>query len=330
MDTHPALLRMINTQADAIERLAQADLSGPVERLSGARRIILVGTGTSAHAAELGALMLADAGLDARWASAAHFARWAAPLRPGDAVIVITHTAQTAFARRCREQILAAGLPLVSITGTGSGWPEAIEAVDREQSETYTVSYTAALTVLAVLAQHLGAALYGAEQLQATATAVRKVIQMPDIDRVGMPARALAIIGAGPWAVTAREGALKIREASRTLAEGFEAENYLHGSAVPFGAADGLILLEPDNDPDTLVAALGRAAQEEGIAVSTLAGPGNDLPPVLAQLPMTVRLQLLAARFALARRQNPDVAITGAWAEADLWMLGAPTKALQH
>ena len=336
MDPHPALLRMINSQADAIERIAQTDLSGPAQRLAGARRIILVGTGTSQHAAELGALMLADAGLDARPASAAHFARWAAPLRPDDAAIVISHTAETAFARRCREQILAAGVPLVSITGTGSGWPEAIETVDREQSETYTVSYSAALTVLAVLAQHLGAANYDADTLQATATAVRTVIEMAgtetaDIDRIGLPARALAIIGAGPWAVTAREGALKIREASRTLAEGFEAENYLHGSAVPFGAADGLILLEPERDPDGLVAALGRAAQEEGIAVSTLAAPRNDnsnqdLPPVLAQLPMTVRLQLLAAQFALAKRQNPDVAITGAWAAADLWRLGAPSR----
>lgn len=340
MDPHPGLFRMINSQADAIERMAQADLSRQAQRLAGARRIILVGTGTSQHAAELGALMLADAGLDARPASAAHFARWAAPLRPGDAAIVISHTAETAFARRCREQILAAGVPLVSITGTGSGWPEAIETVDREQSETYTVSYSAALTVLAVLAQHLGAANYDADSLQATATAVRTVIEMAGTDtagtdtagtdRIDLPARALAIIGAGPWAVTAREGALKIREASRTLAEGFEAENYLHGSAVPFGAADGLILLEPERDPDGLVAALGRAAQEEGIAVSTLAAArtdnsNQDLPPVLAQLPMTVRLQLLAAQFARSRAQNPDVAITGAWAAADLWMLGAPS-----
>jgi glutamine---fructose-6-phosphate transaminase (isomerizing) len=325
MDTHPALLRMINTQADAIERMAQADLSGPAERLAGARRINLVGTGTSQHAAEMGALMLADAGLDARWASAAYFVRWAAPFRPGDAAIVITHTAKTAFASRCRERILAAGVPLVSITGIGSGWPDAVETVDREQSETYTVSYCAALTVLAVLAQRLGAAHYEAEMLAATAAEVRTVIQIPGIDHIGLPARALAIIGAGPWAVTAREGALKIREASRTLAEGFEAENYLHGSAVPFGAGDGLILLEPEHDPDSLVAALGRAAGKEGIAVSTLPAPRSDLPPVLAQLPMTVRLQLLAAQFARARRQNPDVAITGAWAEADLWTLGGPT-----
>ncbi|HEV2635749.1 MAG TPA: hypothetical protein VGX23_11420 [Actinocrinis sp.] len=39
---------------------------------------------------------------------------------------------------------------------------------------------------------------------------------------------------------------------------------------------------------------------------------------------MTVRLQLLASRFAALRRQDPDVAIVGAWAEPDLWRIGGP------
>jgi glucosamine--fructose-6-phosphate aminotransferase (isomerizing) len=314
---------MIAAQADAISRLAEADLTEPAGLLADARRIVLIGTGTSQHAAELGALMLAEAGIDARWASAAGQARWAAEPRPGDAAIVITHTAETAFARRCRDRLRAAGVPLVSITGAGSGWPEAIETVDRERSETYTVSYTAALAVLAGLAYRLGAEQYRPEQLQATANAVRAA-QSGELDPVGLPARALALIGAGPWAVTAREGALKIREASRTIAEGYEAEAYLHGAAVPFGAADGLVLLEPGADPDGLVAALGRAAEHEGIPVTTLSDPGTGLPPVLAQLPLTVRLQRLAASFAQVRRQNPDVAIVGAWAEQRLWELGLP------
>ena len=60
-----ALLRMINSQGDALERIAGLDLAGPAEVLARARRIVLVGTGTSLHAAELGAMMLARAGCDA-------------------------------------------------------------------------------------------------------------------------------------------------------------------------------------------------------------------------------------------------------------------------
>ena len=39
---------------------------------------------------------------------------------------------------------------------------------------------------------------------------------------------------------------------------------------------------------------------------------------------MTVRLQLLAARFAAEREQNPDVVITGKWGDPGLWSIGAP------
>ncbi|WP_326606673.1 SIS domain-containing protein [Streptomyces sp. NBC_01800] len=324
MTSRTALHDVIHTQADAIARLAGADFSGLAERLVGARRIVLIGTGTSRHAAALGAMMFARAGIDARWSSAAGFARWGAPLRDGDAMVVITHTAETAFALTCREQALAAGIPVVSITGHGSGWPDAVETVERERSETYTASYTSALTVLASLAAHLGAEEFAPDALRRTAEAVRAVVAEPGIDEVAFPARSIALIGAGPWGVTAREGALKIREASRTLAEGYEAEDYLHGSAVPFGSADGLILLEPAGDPDGLTAALGEAARQEGITVHTLGGAPAGLSPLLAQLPMTARLQLLADRFAEIRRQDPDVAIVGAWAEKRLWTLGAP------
>ncbi len=58
------------------------------------------------------------------------------------------------------------------------------------------------------------------------------------------------------------------------------------------------------------------------------AAPGSGgLPPLLAQIPMTVRLQLLAERFARLRRQNPDVAITGEWDAPALWQMGAPGAA---
>jgi len=97
-----ALLRMINSQADALERIAGHDLSGPADVLARARRIVLVGTGTSLHAAELGAMMLARAGRDAYAYPAATWARWAGGPRAGDAVCVITHTAETAYAARAR------------------------------------------------------------------------------------------------------------------------------------------------------------------------------------------------------------------------------------
>jgi glutamine---fructose-6-phosphate transaminase (isomerizing) len=322
-----ALLRMINEQAGALETISNLDLAGPVSVLAGASRVILTGTGTSQHAAELGAMMLGAAGRDALWHPALAWARWGPGPRAGDALLVISHTGETAYAARARADALAAGVPLVSITGTGRGWPEAIETVPPDESHTYSVSYTATLAVLARLAHELGSADGSAEQMAATAAAVRRVCADPGIDEVAMPARSLAIAGCGPWGITAREGALKVREAARMLAEGFDPDRLLHGGAVPYTAADGLLLLEPGGDPDGLTAALGDAARAERVPVSVLAADADGLPPLLAQIPMTVRLQLLAERFARLRGQNPDAAIVGAWDEPALWRIGAPGAA---
>ena len=278
-----ALLRMINSQPDALERIAGLDLSGPADVLAQARRIVLVGTGTSLHAAELGAMMLA----------------------------------------RARAGALAAGVPVVSITGVGRGWPEAIETVAPDESHTYSVSYTATLAVLARIAYALGAPDGAPDQLALAAAQVREVCADPDPAPVAVPARSLAIVGCGPWGITAREGALKIREGARMLAEGFDTDRLLHGGAVPYTAADGLVVLEPAADPDGLTGAVADAARAEGMAVTVLAGPPG-LAPLLAQIPMTVRLQLLAETFARLRHQNPDVAIVGAWDQPALWAMGAP------
>jgi glucosamine--fructose-6-phosphate aminotransferase (isomerizing) len=338
-----ALLRMIGQQADALDRISELDLAGPAAILADATRVVLIGTGTSQHAAELGAMMFEQAGMDARWYPAATWARWNTGPRPGDALLVITHTGETAYAARARAAALAEGVPLVSITGQGRGWPEAIETVPPEESETYTVSYTSALAVLARLAHQAATAGASPHDLARAAAQVRAVCADPGIDAVAVPARSLAIVGCGPWGITAREGALKIREGARLLAEGFDTERFLHGAAVPFTAADGLLLLEPDADPDGLTAAVGAAAAREGIAVAVFGGgadsepsgrepdsesagrePAGGLGPVLAQIPMTVRLQLLAERFAGLRRQDPDTAIVGAWADPALWRLGMP------
>ena len=322
-----ALLRMINSQADALERMTELDLAGPAAVLARASRVLIVGTGTSLHAAELGAMMLTKAGRNAYAYPAVTWARWGPGPRNGDTVLVITHTAETAYAVRARADALAAGVPVVSITGTGRGWPEAIETVAHDESHTYTVSYTSALAVLARLAHELGSPDGSTEQLAQVADQVRQVCANPGTGAVAVPARSLAIVGCGPWGITAREGALKIREGARMLAEGFDTDRLLHGGAVPYTAADGLVVLEPGADPDGLTGAVADAARAEGLPVSVLAAPGDGggLAPLLAQIPMTVRLQLLAENFARLRHQNPDAAIVGAWDEPALWRMGAPT-----
>jgi glucosamine--fructose-6-phosphate aminotransferase (isomerizing) len=328
MSDQPALHTMIAQQGDVLARLADGhagpEIAAAAERLRGAGRVDVVGTGTSQHAAELGALALAGAGVDARALASSQAARSAPAPDPPNALIVISHTGETAYARAVRRRALEAGAALVTITGPTAEWQEAIQTPVRESSETYTVSYTAALAVLCLLAHHLGAPDSGPQQLHAVAARVGALAGQPEIDHVPLPARALAIVGPGPWNVTAREGALKIREGARMLAEGFDSERLLHGFAVPYTAADALLALQPGADPDGLTAGVRDAAAAEGIPVATVEETDPPSNAVLAQIPVTVRLQMLAARFARQRRTNPDTAITGAWSDEGLWSLGAP------
>jgi glucosamine--fructose-6-phosphate aminotransferase (isomerizing) len=289
----------------------ELDLDSSAAKLAEAERVWLVGTGTSEHAALLGAAMLATAGLDAAAISGQGFVVAPPRFGPGDAAIVISHTASTTFARQAREEALAAGARVVSITGEGKDWPEAIEAAPPERSETYTASYLAALLVLARLAAFDGVSLAALPALVEAAAAEPTLIERP-------PPRLTVLFGAGPAAVTAREGALKLREASRVLAEGFESEYLLHGSAVPLTEDDHLVAIDPDADPTGLTAEVARAAEHEGIAVTRLAPP-PDLPPLLAQLPLTARLQSLASDWADLRTVDPDTVITGAWAADSFW-----------
>jgi glucosamine--fructose-6-phosphate aminotransferase (isomerizing) len=315
-----ALAETIGTQPALIEDLLGLEISPAVAALGAAERIWLVGTGTSQHAAELGAQMMRIAGLDPRPVSSAGFARLRPPPEATDAVVLISHTGETAFARAVRRRALETGAPLVSITGEGAGWEEAIEVAPRERSETYTASYTAALMMLARLAGAVGASEFSAEALSGTVAAAAAAAEHAWTG-AAPPPRLLAIAGAGPDAITAREGSLKVREAARIPSEGFEAEYLLHGSAVPLGSDDQLLLLRPSLDPDGLLAALGEAAQAEGVAVSALDEP-SQLDPLLAQIPLTIRLQLLASTLADAGGHNPDTAIEGAWADERLWELG--------
>lgn len=322
-----ALARAVAGQPAELERLADVPLEGAVAPLRVCRRLWLVGTGTSQHACELGALLLAEAGVDARAISAAGYAQGGAAVRPGDGLVVVSHTTETAFARAARARALRDGMPIVSITGRVGAWPEAVETVDREESETYTASYIAAMAVFARVAGLLGASGLTPELLRAAAAQARRAIEDEEVDRIRVPDRLLVLAGAGPAAVTAREIALKLREAARFPAEGFEAEYLLHGSAVPLDGRDGLVLVDPDADPAGLVAAVGRAAAAAGVAVGRIRPPGR-VHPVLDQIALTVQGQRLALRMARERGHDADTVIAGPWAAPGLWTLGGPDPGL--
>ena len=235
---------------------------------------------------------------------------------------MITHTGETAYALAARALAFTGGLDTVTITKRGTAFPRAIETVDAETSETYTVSYTTALVALALIAQELGAESLADDALAAVPAAVQAAIDDPGVDAdAHARARPRASPEPGPRRVTAREGALKVREAARVLAEGYDVEYLLHGSAVPLDGRDHVVTLAPPDEP--LVGGVATAAAAEGIGHTSLREP-SATSPLLAQIPLTVRLQMLALRLAREGGHDPDRVITGAWADEALWRTGAP------
>jgi glucosamine--fructose-6-phosphate aminotransferase (isomerizing) len=321
------LERQIRSQPAELTHLltsekVQQQVHTAAQSLQRSRRIWLVGTGTSYHAAILGAGMLQDAGRAAVAVSSMNFVVWAPIVGPDDTIIVITHTGETAYALAARALAMLAGLDVITITKRGTPFPHSVETCPAETSETYTVSYTTALLALAMIAKEMGADSITDDSLTLVPSAVQNAIEAPGTESIQIPQRDLVIAGAGPAAFTAREGALKLREGARVLAEGHDIEYLLHGSAVPLDGRDALLsLMTPE--ASGFVEAVTAAASAEGIPVYRVGEP-DPLPMLLAQIPLTVRLQLLALRFALERGQDPDTVITGTWAEAWLWRIGRP------
>jgi glutamine---fructose-6-phosphate transaminase (isomerizing) len=321
------LEHQIRSQPDELERIltsgaVKAQVHAAAEALHRVRRIWVVGTGTSQHAANLGAAMLQDAGRSAHAVSSMQFVKNAPIVGPQDGVVIITHTGETAYALAARALAFSAGLQTITICREGAPFNDAIQTVEKETSETYTVSYTTALLALGMLASAMGADSVTDDTLASVAGSVRSALDAPGTEGVPVPGRILTIVGAGHSAVTAREGALKVREASRTLAEGYDAEFLLHGTAVPLTSGDHVLALTTP-DEDGLVDGIARAAESGGIGVTRLAEPAS-LPTVLAQIPYVTRLQLMALRFAESKGEDPDKVIIGSWDDPTLWSIGSP------
>src|SRR3954462_6587139 len=321
------LAHQIASQPAELERLLSSgsvrqEVHAAAEALHRVRRIWTVGTGTSQHAAHLGAAMLQDAGRSAHAVSSMQFVKNAPIVGPKDGVVIVTHTGETSYALSARALAFAAAIQTVTIAREGIGVNDVIETVPKETSETYTVSYTTALLVIAMIAAEMGADSVTTEALHMVPDAVRAALAAPGTEQVPVPRRSLQIVGSGHASITAKEGALKVREGARVLAEGHRPQFFPPGTARP-PPAHRPPGAHRSGDDDGLVEGIANAGAGAGIGVTRLAET-SSLPSVLAQIPLTVRLQLLASRFADERGQNPDTVIVPPWDDAALWSIGSP------
>jgi glucosamine--fructose-6-phosphate aminotransferase (isomerizing) len=275
--------------------------TAPVERegdrLAG-RRLVVVGTGTSWHAANHAVWLFREAAVDAVAVQAMDAALYGLPVRAGDAVLVLSHRNTKRFSSALLEQLGAAEAgPVVVIGGRGSPGVD-IETVEQERSSAFTASHLGALLRVAQLARVFGARLELEEVPDAVGAALER--------RLGVepPLRLLELTGAGPNQWTAAEGALKIRETSRVATEGLSVEQFFHGPSVAIDGRDTLVCLDGGGPGAERLAAVAEAAESCGTRVHRFSE--TTLGEPLSIFPLTVLVQRIALELAEALGTDPD------------------------
>ena len=320
--------------ARVLEKNEQA-LDGFAAGAASCGRLFLVGIGTSYHAARVGEYLIREygGGLDVRAIHAFDFALYGPELAPGDCVVGVSHRGTKRYTAQALQRALEAGRLTALVTGEEASVSVRTDAlfstVAQERSAAHTVSYTAALSILAHLAGRIGYHRTGSETLPeaslhdelpaALGAALGTEERVEALAREHLAQRRIWILGGGPSAVTAEEVALKIRETSYLQAEGMSTETMLHGPFQCVEAEDLFVLIAPAGaarertlEVAELVAEIGGSCLVVGdgtvdpsqVTAELLAVP--EVPEPFSALTCLLPLQLFAYYLALARGTNPD------------------------
>jgi glucosamine--fructose-6-phosphate aminotransferase (isomerizing) len=290
MTRQPAALRSLLADAAPVERVAQ---------LLRGRHVLIVGTGTSWHAANHGVHFLRRAGVACGAWQSMDFELDPQALGDGDAVIVLSHTGKTHFARAALDRLRRQGVATVLVSGHGVADADLV-TVEQERSAAYTVSHLATLLRLAQVAEALGADL---GPLTAIPDLVAGVLASP-VGPVEPPDRLLEFVGLGSNQWTAAEGALKVREAAYVAAEGLSVEQFLHGPAVAVRRGDTLLGLDGGGAGLDRLEEVLDAARACGITVHRAVH--TELGEPLSVFALTVEVQQVALGCAVALGTDPD------------------------
>lgn len=333
-DRHPYFMYdAIVAQPNAIQSVISTQKSRcaeVAEVLSRKRRIYVVGIGTSWHAALVGASIM-DAGPETFACNSFEFCVSPPRVTSDDAVIVISHRGTKRSSYDALDVANSLGAHTVAITSTDPGprilvADAGIRTVDQEKSAAFTISYTTALIVLALLnlgmagrlddpANGLDAFPQQISDTLANEERIRRVVSEHHQRRRFISA------GWGANRANAYEVALKIKETSRADCEGFQTEQLLHGPFCSLDAECLLTLIAPDAEDRGRSADLANAARELGAPVWTLTNrvdtaladagaitfPLPACPEYLMPIASVVPLQLFTYHLALARGTHPDL-----------------------
>lgn len=317
----PGALRLVG-------RGNEAALAAAAATLSATSHVVLAGTGSSWHAALIGARLLRRVGRlgeRVRAAFGGELLDYGWPGEAGTALLGISHRGTRSVA-----DVLAAartaGAATIALTAKGSpalGADHVLHTVEREASDTHTVSYTAALGLLAMLAAAVGKDDAFAHAVDALPDHIAMLLGQESWEEIAGRfgrRRHYWFVGGGPNHATALEGALKLTEAASVPALGLDAEQFLHGPWLAVDSEDLVVVVAPPGPSRVRCLAAARVGKSAGAAILALCADGDReiaslatetiaLPAVdelLSPIAAIVPLQLFAYHVAIARGLQPD------------------------
>jgi glucosamine--fructose-6-phosphate aminotransferase (isomerizing) len=341
MEQPQAMLSVLRNRVDFQEgRIELSELPYSQEEIHGLQRVVLIGCGTSFHAAQVGRhLMEQLGGLPAEAESASEF-RYRDPLIDDRTlVITITQSGETADTVAAMQLVREKGGKLVTICNVeGSQTTRLADATlytgsGMEIGVASTKTFIAALTALFVLATYLGQT-RGFLSPARTRELVDQLAQCPrmmgemlaDTSVYQRLARRFSgynnflYLGRGINAPIALEGALKLKEISYIHAEGYPAGEMKHGPIALIDQGMATLALAPrDSLYDKMVNNILEVKARDGVVIALVTEGDQELvsqvdevlympkasdllTPLLATLP----LQLLAYHIAVLRGCDVD------------------------
>ncbi len=318
-------------------------LSGVIEnrdRLTRARRMVIVACGTSWHAGLIGKRLIQEmCGIPVEVEYASEFRYGCPRLGPDDVVIAISQSGETADTLAAVQLARQKGAFVYGICNVvGSSIPRNTDSgtyihVGPEIGVASTKAFTGQVTVLTLFALCLGS-LNGtltpdrvrsvATELNRIPDTIAEVLRLaPEVEQLSRTftfARNFLYLGRGYNYPTALEGALKLKEISYIHAEGYPAAEMKHGPIALIDAEMPSVIIAPnDSLHDKVLSNLQQVKARGGIvvalinrgdqAIKSLANYSLEIPaapecltPIVASVP----LQLMAYYIAVNKGRNVD------------------------
>lgn len=309
-------------------------------RLVKAKRLILIGCGTSWHAALVGEYLIEEfARIPVEVEYASEF-RYRNPIiYKDDIVIAISQSGETADTLAAIKFARSAGALVLGICNVvGSSIPRETDAgvythAGPEIGVASTKAFTAQVTVLTLIALLLGRkrdiiSQDHYEQLIAEMLAVPKKIEKilessPKVEKVAevfKDSTSFLYLGRGYFFPLALEGALKLKEISYIHAEGYPAAEMKHGPIALIDQKMPVVVIAPqDNSYEKVVSNVQEIKARDGVVISIVTEGDKlirDISDYAIEIPKSseivesllaiIPLQLLAYYIAVMRGCNVD------------------------